>query len=292
MEYIESILPGGYLDDDGKLHQQVALYPLRGAEEKLIAQKGHASQAALVTTVLSQCIRRIGTIDDVTEEIVRNLLVGDRQVLLLKLREITFGQRIQAVINCSWPDCGKQLDIDFSTENIPVTRSLQKQRFYEMTLSEQAGHKAVTFRLPNGHDQERIAHLVEQNKTLAEDLLLSQCIQSIGPLSLPEIENIAALPALAKTEIEQEMDRLAPKISLTMEAFCPECERKFSADFDLQEFILRELHTQLDLIFKEVHYLAYHYHWSEKDILGMTRENRRRYIEILSDEIERINHAT
>ena len=288
MQYMETILPGGYLDDDGRLHQQVSLSPLRGAEEKLIAQRGRTSRAALVTTVLSQCIRRLGTINDVTEDVVRNLLVGDRQFLLLKLREITFGQTIQAVINCSRPDCGAQLDIDFSTENIPVTRSPQRQPFHEMILSAQAGREPVTFRLPNGHDQERIAHLAEQNETLAEDLLLSRCIQSIGPLSLPELEQIAALPASAKTEIEEEMDRLAPKVSLTMEAFCPECERRFSADFDLQEFILRELHTQLDLLFKEVHYLAYHYHWSEKEILGMTRENRRRYIEILSDEIDRM----
>lgn len=291
MQYVECILPGGYLDDDGNLHQQVTLSPLSGTEEKLIAQRGRISQAALVTTLLSHCIRRIGTINDVTEESVRHFLVGDRQFLLLKLREITFGKDIRMVINCTWPDCGKRMDVDFSTENIPVTRSQQIQRFFEITLSEQAGSEVVTFRLPNGEDQEQIAHLVEENETLAEDLLLARCIQSVRTVSLSEERDSSALSPKAKAAIEQEMDRLAPKISLTMEAFCPECKREFSTDFDLQKFILMELHSQLDLLYKEVHYLAYHYHWSEKEILTMTRENRRRYIELLSDEMERLNYA-
>ncbi len=291
MQFLECILPGGYLDDDGNLHQQVTLSPLSGTEEKLIAQRGRILPAALVTTLLSHCIRRIGTIDNVSQDNVRQLLVGDRQFLLLKLREITFGKEIRMVINCSWPDCGKRIDIDFSSENIPVTRSKRTQRFYEIALSEQAGSAMVTFRLPNGEDQEQLTPLVEKNEPLAQNRLLARCIQSVGSISLPEVKDIETLSPMAKTEIEQEMDRLAPKISLTMEAVCPECKREFSSGFDLQEFILGELHTHLDLLFKEVHYLAYHYHWSEKEILGMTRENRRRYIGILSDEMERLNHA-
>ena len=40
---------------------------------------------------------------------------------------------------------------------------------------------------------------------------------------------------------------------------------------------------------RELHYLAYHYHWSEKEILSMDRDRRRKYIAILADEIERLN---
>ena len=82
MQYMETILPGGYLDDDGRLHRQVSLSPLRGAEEKLIAQRGRTSRAALVTTVLSQCIRRIGTIDDVTAEGADGLVADEQDRIL------------------------------------------------------------------------------------------------------------------------------------------------------------------------------------------------------------------
>jgi hypothetical protein len=284
-------LPGGYVDDDRQVHDQVILAPLCGFAEKMIAARGHTTSAVLVTALLSHCIESIGTIDDVSAEIVRRLLVGDRLFLLLKLREMTFGRNIQAVITCSWPDCRARMDIDFATVNIPVTSAPQQSLWHRMRLSQEAGGNTVTFRLPNGEDQEILAHLLDSDEAMAADSLLARCVQNIGPVRQPAMADIMSLSATAKAEIEREMDRLAPKIGFSMEAVCPECGRSFASSFDLQEFVLAELHTRLDLLLKEVHYLAYHYHWSEKEILGMTRENRRRYIEVLSEEMERLNNA-
>ena len=59
----------------------------------------------------------------------------------------------------------------------------------------------------------------------------------------------------------------------------------------MEGFVLGELHTSLDLLYREVHYLAYHYHWSEREIMEMPRAKRRRYIEVLADEIERLSDA-
>ena len=87
------------------------------------------------------------------------------------------------------------------------------------------------------------------------------------------------------------MERLAPKVELNMEATCPECGRAFVAPFDVQRFFFGELRTDSDLLYREVHYLAYHYHWSEREIMEMTRDKRRKYIEVLADEIERLNNA-
>ena len=279
------------MDDDGQAHGQVTLSPLCGFAEKMIADRGHTPSAVLVTALLSHCILRLGAIDDVSEGMVRRLLVGDRLFLLLKLREMTFGRNIQAVITCTWPDCRARVDIDFSTENIPVTGSPQQSLRHRMRLSQEAGGNTVTFRLPNGEDQEILAHLLDSDEAMAADSLLARCVQSIGPVRQPAMADIMSLSATAKAEIEREMDRLAPKIGFSMEAVCPECGRTFTTSFDLQEFVLAELRTRLDLLLKEVHYLAYHYHWSEKEILGMTRENRRRYIEVLSEEMERLNNA-
>ncbi len=42
-------------------------------------------------------------------------------------------------------------------------------------------------------------------------------------------------------------------------------------------------------LYSEVHFLAFHYHWSEKEILSMSRDRRKMYVELLKDEIERYN---
>jgi hypothetical protein len=38
-----------------------------------------------------------------------------------------------------------------------------------------------------------------------------------------------------------------------------------------------------DALFREVHALASHYHWSETDILTMTRRQRRRYLSLIAE---------
>ena len=113
-------MPGGYVGEDDVVYRQAELIPLSGQEEELLNSSGELVNARLVTQVLSRCVCRIGDITPVTEEIASDLLVGDRQYLLLKLRELTFGDGVQGAVNCPWPDCGQKVDIDFSLEDIPV----------------------------------------------------------------------------------------------------------------------------------------------------------------------------
>lgn len=47
----------------------------------------------------------------------------------------------------------------------------------------------------------------------------------------------------------------------------------------------------LKLLYKEVHFLAINYHWSEKEIMEMPRRKRLRYIGILGEEIKRMNEG-
>ena len=292
-------LPGGYVDEDGFLHREAVLTPLSGREEEFLANTRQSASAALVTTVLSRCLRRLGTISPVDEEIARRLLVADRQYLLLKLREATFGDQVQATIRCPWPNCGKSVDIDFSMHDIPIVESEEKGPIYPMMLSSEAAYsnehgeigRELTFRLPNGADQEELSPLLSENEAWALSMLLQRCIQDIGTVASHRDVLIEELSPQARLEIERQMEAVAPKVELTMEAPCPECARTFAVPFDLQDFFFGELRTSRDLLYREVHYLAYHYHWSEQEIMDMSREKRRRYIEVLADEIERLNYA-
>lgn len=295
----ELALPGGYVDDNGRLQREVGLAPLSGREEEFLAAQRAPAGAVLVTALLSRCVSRIGTVSPVSEDVARRLLVADRQYLLLKLREATFGDQVQATVQCPWADCGKKVDIDFSLADIPVRETEDKGPLYtrelsaEATLRSEGGeeYREVTFRLPDGEDQERVAPLVGENEPGALALLLARCIHSIGPVQNPGPELIGRLPPLARLEIERQMEIVAPQVDLTLEANCPECGREFALPFDLQEFFFAELRASCDLLYREVHYLAYHYHWSEQEIMAMPRDKRRKYIAVLADELERFTHA-
>jgi hypothetical protein len=42
-----------------------------------------------------------------------------------------------------------------------------------------------------------------------------------------------------------------------------------------------------DTFFQEVHTLAFNYHWSEKDILNLTRTKRQMYIDMIEKNLKK-----
>src|SRR6266567_2702640 len=90
-------LPGGlFLEDDHRL-ADAELRPLTGREEDWLARHPGVPSAIAVTRLLGNCVLRLGG-RAATPELVRRLLVGDRDYLMLQLRCITLGDDFQAVV--------------------------------------------------------------------------------------------------------------------------------------------------------------------------------------------------
>ncbi|GGT11611.1 hypothetical protein ACFFV7_36125 [Nonomuraea spiralis] len=277
------LLPGGYWDAGGRLHRDFELTALTGHEEELLSRPGQS--ARLVTEVLSRCVRRLGGLGPVTPAIARELLVADRHYLLLQLRRGTFGDLVRADLVCPWPDCGRRVSLTFSLDQVPVEEAREQAATYTLWL----GGTEVTFRLPNGGDQEELAELLAHDEAEATTRLLARCLLRLGTDGPPDRARVSALPAADRAAIEARMAELAPRVEQTMQAECAECRRTFLAPFDVQRFFLGDLRIEGEQLYHEVHYLAYHYHWSEREIMEMTRERRRTYIDVLSETIEVLN---
>ncbi len=295
-------LPGGWWDPSGRLQRDAVLTVLTGRDEEQLSQLGRQETASLVTQVLSRCVRRLGDVSPVPAGVVRELLVADRDYLLLRLRQATFGDRIRADLFCPWAECGERMSVDFSIDELPVRESARKGPVYEMTLSPMAlagsagaGDLAggeVAFRLPTGADQEELSGLLASDEARALTLLLARCIERLGARATPDADAVAGLSGLARAEIEAEMLRAAPAVEREIETACAECRRAFTTPVDLRRFFFGELRTDNELLYREVHYLAYHYHWSEAEIMAMPRTKRALYLDVLSGEIERMNGAS
>lgn len=250
-----------------------------------------------ITEVLSRCVRSIGAVSPLSRDDVRGLLVSDRQYLLIKLRQMTFGDRFEATISCASAACGARIDIDFALGDIPIKESRDKGPVYRMQLSRDAcetsaleqGTADVVFRLPNGGDQEAIAAMLEHDERQAAAVLLGRCVYRIGSWERPGLEGVARLSTRALMEIEQRMEEVAPAVELTAAGDCPECGASFAVPLDLMRLFWDEWRISRARLLREVHYLAFHYHWSEREIMGMPRTLRREYIGILAEEVERLN---
>jgi hypothetical protein len=292
-------LPGGWWDPAGRLQRDAVLTMLTGHDEEQLSELGRQETASLVTQVLSRCVRRLGDLSPVPADVVRQLLVADRDYLLLRLRQATFGDRIRADLFCPWADCGERMSVDFSIDELPVRESVRKGPVYEMTLSPMAlagagdlGGGEVAFRLPTGADQEELSGLLASNEARALTLLLARCVDRLGTTITPGVDAVAGLSGLARAEIEAEMLRAAPMVEREIEIACAECRRSFATPVDLHRFFFGELRTSSELLYQEVHYLAYHYHWSEAEIMTMPRTKRALYLGVLSSEVERMNGAS
>lgn len=284
-DLFDTLLPGGWVDPQGRVRRQVRLRPVTGYAERLIADSDQLAPPVRVTRLLAASVAAIGDHDQVSEGDVRALLVADRQQLVRALRRMTFGPEVRAVLGCSWPDCGAKMDIDFSLDMLALTEVPQTGLLHTVRLSEATGGLLVTFRLPNGGDQEALSNLVEEDEEEAADLLLARCLQSVADTTGAALPPATQFDPPTRAEIEAAMASRAPRFDLTMAARCPECGRLVTTAFDLERFFCDELRSHRELLLHEVHYLALHYHWSEREILSMPRENRRRYLDILSSHL-------
>ena len=287
------VLPGGYVDDAGVAHAVVELEPLSGHDEEILAEMGKRGCAAsVVTNLLSRRIKRLGTLTTITPALVRELLVGDRDFLMMKLRAMSFGTKVLSTLNCSNPACDELMDVAFDLNEIPIERYAINARIFKLQLSDAArlsdasdAQQDVEFRLPTGGDQEELAGIFAVDEARALDLLLARCVKRIGARESCDAEFIASLPFSTRGEIEAEIERLSPKISLALDGICPECGLPFESPLDLTNFFAAELQRNLPRLEQDVHTLALHYHWSEQDILALPRPKRLRYLRLLQSEL-------
>ena len=293
-------LPGGYIDESGRIHDEAQLAPLTGWDEYALGSLEPGTNAAIViTSLLVRCVRRIGSLDQVDTSLVRELLVADRDYLIIKLRSLTFGSRVDCVMHCPDPECSKLMDLTFNLDELEFERKPVKQRYFKLAGGEDGQAEleldkfaeAVEFRFPTGADQEACAPIFTIDKEAAIAELLSRCMRPLDNCAGVNQARVSSLDAPTQLEIEARLGQMAPHVEIELEAACPECEKPLDADFDALSFFLEELKGNLRRLERDVHFLAWHYHWSEEGILSMTRKKRRRYVALLQEEVDRLNQV-
>ena len=265
------LLPGGLVLDEGRRVGQAALRPLTGREEEWLARHTGTPSALAVTRLLSECLVWLDNAQ-ITSDLVRQLLVGDRDYLMLQLRGLTLGDEFAAVLAC--PACGTKMDVNFRASEVPVESRPQTAPFYTLKLREpQPSGRTVRFRLPTGGDQEA---LLGTDPEVAVGALMDRCLLDDGGVPLSPEE---------RQTVSEAMERMAPQVELELDLTCPDCSRPFVVPFDTTTFFFDEMRMNAGRLLREVHALAFYYHWTEADILRLRRDRRREYLALLSDTL-------
>ena len=209
---------------------------------------------------------------EVEPEQLGDLSLGQRDALLLRLREISYGREIPGSSSC--PKCNAPLQFALDTRAYEVDQVLER-RFHPETLV--VDDHEVLFRVPTSQDFEMMSRAgsVEQ----ARAMLLERCIlgarhngASIAPGDLPEA---------VVEKVGDRMEELDPLADLPLEIECARCGHGWRILLDPGVMLWQEVDTLARRLLYEVHLLASTYSWHESEILSMSAARRRYYIDLV-----------
>jgi hypothetical protein len=243
----------------------------------LFEQPPGAAPASLSSALLGRCISINGD-QPAGIAFARRLTVGDREALLLHLRRQISGEGISCVSQCG--QCGEQIDIDLRVSDLLVAPYAHQGLDYDEIFDAAGVRYRVSFRLPNGEDQEQAAAAARSGDEAAVALLLQRCVRSLETADRKPVDPI---PAELAGEISRLMAARDPQAELLVDCECPACGAELRLLFDAGQFVLREARIHSGELFREVRALAAHFHWSEADILAMSPRRRRRYVESIEE---------
>jgi hypothetical protein len=170
-------LPGGYVlgSDYASVRYDAEVRELTGADEEALTKARQAGIGKYISTLLSAGAVSVGN-ESASPLLLSNLLLGDRDMLLMEIRRATYGDEIVwDQYSCPW--CGEEFRLSVTLDEIPVRRlDNPADRIFEVELRK--GRKAHV-RLPVGSDQEAILAVAdrlsepEQNTLLLSRVLIS-----------------------------------------------------------------------------------------------------------------------
>ena len=241
---IADVLPCGFVDAEGGLHQQFVVREMTGSEEDLLAGKGPVLPR--LNRVIANCLVSLGAIEErsALARIVDGLTATDRMVLLIAIRRASLGDDYTSKIKC--PDCSKESNITVSLadlEKIPMPDPKTRNYLHTLSTGMQVGWHVMT-----GHDED---WLQGQRKRANSDndlltLAMLARVDSIGKGANTQVLNrVAAFPsALAackalltreRNELRQMFTEIEGSVDTVVEYGCPSCNAEFRGDLDVAQ---------------------------------------------------------
>ena len=258
-------LPGGVLHD-GSIRRDFRFRDITGEVERVLVDSGQTSVSLpeQVTRILSTSLLEVGG-RAADETLARELSCGDRLFLILHLQSLLDNSPKWVTTRCA--ACDELVQFQITPKQFPVVEA--GDAYPAATLHLSVGEMVV--RLPNGEDEEAIAR-GKNGESSPVMQLLSRLLTSRSEVVNPELLTGDDLEL-----IDKRLDEMAPHVGLTVRIDCPHCHASTETELDPYSWLV----SKEDALDMEIHTLASHYHWSEKEILQLPKRRRRRYLHII-----------
>ena len=215
------VLPSGYLGLDGKLRTTVEVRELNGMDEEALSKVD--TLVRMWSTILSRGVVKIGN-ESATEEMLDNLLVGDRDALVIGIYKATFGNVSNLDAYCQgckeYKQVAYDLDQDYKTKVLldPIA---------DRTFEVYGRKNKYLITLPTGSTQKEMG--ADSNKTDAElkSILLENCVLEINEQPVISKTQIKGMGIADRAAIVDEIAKRTPGPQFEDTTIdCPDCGGK------------------------------------------------------------------
>jgi len=215
------LLPGGYITAAGEVIKSAEVRELTGKDEEFIGKAQTPAKA--FGGLLERAVISIGDLA-VTPDIIDNLLVGDRDALLLGIYRVTFGSTATFSEFCGgcveYKDISIDVDEDIKVQKLsnPIT---------DRTFTVQGRKHKYLVALPTGFTQKALLNNPE--KTVAEltTMLLEQTVLEIDDVQVLGKVQVQNIGLADRRAIGEELAKRAPGPKFDdIVVTCPDCEGK------------------------------------------------------------------
>jgi hypothetical protein len=270
----------------------VVLGPRPLAGERLLSAWEDGTRCQQVFQPLALLVAALrGTGHDEEPAALAALPVAERDLLLVRLREVTFGSDLEVFGRCA--ACNEPLE--FALRADEVAEGLEAVVAEGCVQWTESGRR---YRIRLATTDDLAATLTVPDEDAAETLLLARCLEvedvavnsTEGAVEAGGTEDAAtedrdngAVPGSASSFPASVMSRFAElhaAAEVGCAVDCPACTTHQVLDLDIGRFLWREVTVAARRLLAEVHLLACAYGWAEQDILALPPARRAAYLEL------------
>lgn len=212
-------LPGGFITATGEVVSSAEVRELNGKDEEAIARATTLGKA--LVTILQRGTVKIGN-EPATDQVLDQLLIGDRDQLLLGILKATFGPKVEILSYCPGCNDNKTVQIDVNADiKVKILTDPVNDRIFTVT----GKNKEFTVKLPNGVVQKKMIENMDKTSAELSTLILEGCVIKIGDSPVYSALQVQTLSVVDRRKIVDEINTRAPGPQFTdVTVQCPDCE--------------------------------------------------------------------
>ena len=220
-----------------------------------------------------RAILLLQTVSSEPADRIAQLPLGHLSAQLLRLRAALFGSRLEFLANC--PTCASVVEGSITVDELVGDASaLEPPAGPADFFPLHTGRRDLEFRLPTASD----LMALPANPTVGADALARSLIRNVADGQAGDEP-----PSRVETRIvlERRIAEHDPLSRIDFALSCPACATQWTQQLMVIAYLWDEIGAFARRLIREVARLAHAFGWSERDILSMPPQRRRRYLELL-----------